>query len=94
MNTVSIFFSLILGIVASGLAFDAFRHHSTNLLTPSWICCAVALLFPLLMLEQLIRKEDWSALMDTIHALSLCSRVLLLGNGLMSVLVLIRSRKH
>ena len=85
--------SLILGFLAWGLSIDAAWHTATKRLGLSWVCCAIALLFQVLTLELMILVEDWSALLDTIHAISLCSRVLLLGTGIFSLLTAIRSRQ-
>ena len=85
--------SLILGFVAWGLSGDAIYHRNLKLLGVSWVCCAIPLLFQVLVLELMVGREDWSALMDTVHAISLCSRVLVLGNGILSLLAVVRSRQ-
>ena len=93
MTAVYMGLSLILGLVAWGLAGDAVRRKDTKLLGVSWVCCAIPLLFQILVLELTVRSGDISALLDTIHGHSLCSRVLVLGNGILSLLALVRSRR-
>ena len=57
--------SLILGFVSWGLSGDAIYHRNLKLLGVSWVCCAIPLLF----------------------------QVLVLGNGNLSLLAVVRSRQ-
>lgn len=71
--------SLILGLIAWLLPVCAIgkKYRFALCCIGSISCCAVSLLFQLLEVKNRVGLEDWSALMDTIHAVVLAAFVML-----------------
>ncbi len=85
--------SLFLGLLAWGLAAGACLGK-LRLLIGSFAACAVSILFQLCDASNLVRIEDWSALMDTIHASVLCCEIMLGVTAALSVIAIVRAKKE
>lgn len=82
--------SLLLGLAAWALPGIAFiRRRQTAIFAAASFCaCALSLWLQILYTEHLVNKSDWSALMDTSHAVSVVSGILLVVTLLLNVLAL------
>ena len=67
--------SLILGLVAWGLPFLAIgkKDRFSICCLGSFGCCILSLLLQLFEVKNRVNLEDWSALMDTMHAVVLAA---------------------
>ena len=59
----------------------------------SLAACALSLYFQLREVARLTDKGDWSALMDTIHAVCFCAAVLLTATLVLNTLTLLRKER-
>lgn len=84
--------SLILGFLAWGLAIGAIRGN-LHLLIGSFAACAISLLFQLRDFAYHVRLENWSAIMDTIHASVLCSEIMLGVTVILAVIAIVRNKR-
>ncbi len=82
--------SLVLGLLAWALAAAA-CHNKVRLLIGSYAACAVSILLQLCNSSYYVQIEDWSALMDTVHASVLCGEILLGVTAVLSVIAIVRS---
>ena len=67
--------SLILGLAAWGLPFLAIgkKDRFSICCLGSFGCCILSLLLQLFEVKNRVNLEDWSALMDTVHAVVLAA---------------------
>lgn len=74
--------SLLLGLAAWALPLCTIvtRRYRAEYSSVSFALCALALLLQLMQVQNLVRKQDWSALMDTWYAVVFAGVVLLLVN--------------
>lgn len=93
--------SLVLGLIAwivpviNFLRFKKNSHNNWAALTVLSIsACAMSLCFQIFNIYQLVRIEDWSALMDTMGAVTFVSAVLLIVTILLNVCMLIVNRER
>ncbi len=92
-------FSLVLGLAAWILPLvhmsrlrpttPLHRLYRTGLI--SFFCCALALVFQLYYQLHLVDIQDWSAMMDTTHAVCRAAAVLLAGTALVNLPLLLFS---
>ena len=92
-------FSLVLGLAAWILPLvhmsrlrpttPLHRLYRTSLI--SFFCCALALVFQLYYQLHLVDIQDWSAMMDTTHAVCRAAAVLLAGTALVNLPLLLFS---
>jgi cytochrome c oxidase subunit 4 len=76
--------SLLLGLTAwilpiINLAMGSRTKHKKVLSGTSVTACAMALCLQIIYQNHLVKIEDWSALMDTSHAVTFVSVILLVG---------------
>lgn len=92
MNNIA---SIILGLTAwvLPLVHLMVRKRRTLLCCGSLTACALSLLFQLREAARLTDKGDWSALMDTIHAVNFCAAVLVAVTLILNALALLRKEK-
>ena len=74
--------SLLLGLVAWALPISTIitRRYRAAYPSVSFGLCSLSLLLQLMQVQNLVRKQDWSALMDTWYAVVFAGFVLLLVN--------------
>ena len=74
--------SLLLGLVAWALPISTIitRRYRAAYPSVSFGLCSLSLLLQLMQVQNLVRKQDWSALMDTWYAVVFAGIVLLLVN--------------
>lgn len=74
--------SLLLGLVAWALPISTIitRRYRAAYPSASFGLCSLSLLLQLMQVQNLVRKQDWSALMDTWYAVVFAGIVLLLVN--------------
>ncbi len=84
--------SLMLGLAAWGLPFVSLgkRDRFAFCCLGSFGCCILSLLFQLLEIRRRVCLEDWSALMDTMHAVTLAGVVLVAVMIVCNLFVLLR----
>lgn len=93
--------SLVLGLIAwilPGVSLMQYKNKNHK----NWIvfsvisisACAISLCFQILYNYQLVRIEDWSALMDTMGAVVLAASVLLIVTIILNAITLIIYRNR
>ena len=88
--------SLILGFAAWVLPFLAVKKKDQFGLCclSSFACCILSLLFQLFEVKNRVNLEDWSALMDTMHAVILASVVLVVVMVVCNLSALLRAARR
>lgn len=88
--------SLILGLAAWMLPFLAVKKKDQFGLCclGSFSCCILSLLFQLFEVKNRVNLEDWSALMDTMHAVVLAAVVLVIVMVVCNLFALLRAARH
>lgn len=91
--------SLVLGLIAWGIPIAVIcskkkKRKSSAPLISSFAACAGAVLLQLLEIEHRIFVEDWSALMDTIHAIVWATVIVwIVTIGLNSIVYLVQKEE-
>lgn len=85
--------SLILGLAAWGLPLLAIgkKDRFGICCIGSFGCCILSLLLQLFEVKNRVNLEDWSALMDTIHAVTLAAVVMIVVMVACNLIVLLRA---
>lgn len=88
--------SLILGLAAWALPFVSLgkRDRFTFCCLGSFGCCILSLLFQLLEVKRRVGLEDWSALMDTTHAVTLAAVVMIAVMLICNVFALLHTARR
>ncbi len=88
--------SLILGLAAWGLPFASLgkRDRFAFCCLGSFSCCILSLLFQLLEVKRRVGLEDWSALMDTMHAVILAAVVMVVVMMVCNLSALLRTARR
>ena len=90
--------SIVLGLIA--LAIPTYclikkeNAKSIALSSISYAACAVSLCFQIFYNYSLVKREDWSALLDTIGAVAGASAVLVIGTILLNVATILVHTKQ
>lgn len=88
--------SLILGLAAWTLPFVSLgkRDRFAFCCLGSFGCCILSLLLQLLEVKRRVGLEDWSALMDTIHAVTLAAVVMIVVMLICNVFALLHTTRR
>ena len=88
--------SLILGLAAWGLPFLAIGKKDRFGLCclGSFGCCILSLLLQLFEVKNRVNLEDWSALMDTVHAVTLAAVIMVVVMVVCNLFALLRSARR
>lgn len=88
--------SLILGLAAWVLPFASLgkRDRFAFCCLGSFGCCILSLLLQLLEIKRRVGLEDWSALMDTIHAVVLAAVVMIVVMLACNLIALLRTARR
>ena len=88
--------SLILGVAAWGLPFLAVKKKDQfgMCCLGSFGCCILSLLFQLFEVKNRVDLSDWSALMDTMHAVVLAAVVLVVVMVVCNLFALLRAAQR
>ncbi len=88
--------SLILGFAAWGLPFASLgkRDRFAFCCLGSFGCCIASLLFQLLEVKRRVDLTDWSALMDTMHAVILAAVVMVVVMMVCNLIALLRTARR
>lgn len=88
--------SLILGLAAWGLPFLAVKKKDQfgMCCLGSFGCCILSLLFQLFEVKNRVNLEDWSALMDTIHAVVLAAVVMIVVMVVCNLIALLHAARR
>lgn len=86
------FGSLMLGLVSWVFPFLAIRkkYRFGLCCLGSFGCCILSLLLQLFEMKNRVNLEDWSALMDTMHAVTLAAVVMIVVMLICNMFVLLR----
>ena len=95
----SVFFnlgSLMLGLAAWGLPFLAIgkKDRFSICCLGSFGCCILSLLLQLFEVKNRVNLEDWSALMDTMHAVVLAAVVMIMVMVVCNLIALLRTARR
>ena len=95
----SVFFnlgSLMLGLAAWGLPFLAIgkKDRFSICCLGSFGCCILSLLLQLFEVKNRVNLEDWSALMDTMHAVVLAAVVMIVVMVVCNLIALLRTARR
>lgn len=86
--------SFVLGLCACALGLAALaKRGSCRLSLGSLTCCALALLLQILEIRRRVALADWSALLDTIPAVTAAAALLLAVTVLLNFLALVMDNK-
>lgn len=96
MTTVFNLGSLALGLAAWGLPFLAIGKKDRFGLCclGSFGCCILSLLLQLFEVKNRVNLEDWSALMDTMHAVTLAAVVMIVVMVVCNLFALLRAARR
>ncbi len=88
--------SLVLGLVAWLLPVLAIgkRDRFSLCCLGSFGCCILSLLLQLFEVTRRVNLEDWSALMDTMHAVVLAAVIMVAVMVICNLFALLRSTRH
>lgn len=88
--------SLLLGLAAWVLPFLAIRNRDRFPLCclGSFGCCILSLLLQLFEVKNRVNLEDWSALMDTMHAVVLAAVVMIVVMLVSNVFTLLHTARR
>lgn len=88
--------SLILGLAAWGLPFLAIgkKDRFSICCLGSFSCCILSLLLQLFEVKNRVNLEDWSALMDTMHAVTLVAVIMVVVMVVCNLFALLRSTRR
>ncbi len=88
--------SLLLGLAAWGLPFASLgnRDRFAFCCLGSFGCCILSLLFQLLEVKRRVELTDWSALMDTMHAVVLAAVVMVVVMMVCNLSALLRTARR
>lgn len=88
--------SLCLGLVSWGLPFASLgkRDRFAFCCLGSFGCCILSLLLQLFEVKKRVNLEDWSALMDTVHAVTLAAVVMIVVMVVCNLTALLRTARR
>ena len=88
--------SLVLGLIAwilpvvNLMRYNKAGHRSRMIFSAANVsACAISLLMQIFYTDHLVKIEDWSALMDTSHAVALVATLLLVVTIVLNVVTLV-----
>jgi len=94
LNIGSIVLGLIALVIPTYCLIKKENEKSIALSSISYAACAVSLCFQIFYNYNLVKREDWSALLDTIGAVAGASAVLVIGTILLNVVTILVHTKQ